>query len=178
MSRVWHGAGKTIFNFKSSSSPSDGILEIPFNNSLYSDGNTIERLLVGYQLISAPIVDADVPEPWLGFPLSAAAWFYPNPDFPSETNSTSVEDAMTGDALFSDLLRFEAVRWTDGTDHGWIFQANSGGTVSCKGGRTINDKTTDTLSFGLGGIGGVTDLPVFEPGLYGHLWMKWLVQRP
>lgn len=178
MSNTWRGYGKQLFNLTTASPPGDDILTINLTHPPYDYGHTIERLLLSYYLISAPVLDADVPQPWIGWPLAAAAWFYPNPDFPNEPNTTSVEDAMAGDALFSDLLRFKPVRWTDGTDHGWIFIADSGGVQSVKGNRTIRDTGIDTLNFGIGGIGGDADLPLFEPGFYGHLWMKFVTQHP
>jgi hypothetical protein len=175
--KFWVGAAQTIFNYKSSSDLSDGQIFVSFDSPVYQDGDTILRLLLGYYLISQQATDADLAHPFIAFPTAAAAWFYPNPNFPDEINSASVEDATTGDALFTDLLRYKETRWTDGTDHGSIFMADSGGTVSVQAERTINDKTVDTLTYGLGTIGGDADLPLFEPGFYGRLWMKWLVLR-
>lgn len=178
MAETWVGGAKSLVSFTSSSPAAAGILQVPFDNAFYTEGNTILRLLLGYQLITTPILDSAVPFPFMAFPTAAAAWFDPNPDFPAEVTSTSVEDAMVGDALFSSLLRWVPVRWTDGTDQGWIFHADSGGTVSVRGKRTINFTPTDNMNFGIGGIAGDLDLPPFEPGVNGHLWMKWLVQRP
>jgi len=140
--------------------------------------DTVSRVVVDYtfttQIEGTGSGLEKQPEPW-----AAAVWYTPLPPGDPDDESGSVIDAMIGDALWSELLQWTPVVWTDGSIFGYQWHAHSGQPMSQKGQRVIHDKTTAKIHFGIMSMRDVVpdESQMIPLELRGFMRVKVLIKR-
>jgi hypothetical protein len=172
---TWRGAALPMVGVDPAGDPHNYTLTVGFNSVIFNETDTLVRVLAGYNIRTDPVMDADITSLCV-VPAAVAVWFFPNPNFPAETNSTSVEDAMVGDALVSEVINWRAHRWFDGSNYGYVFDGGSPGTISAQGKRTLGDLSTCMLTMEARNIGGASFSGALSPHFHGVLWMKYLIE--
>jgi len=174
----WYGANKALQNLTSSDDETAFRLTVDFDSPQYDNGNTLLRILVGYWIQTAFVDNSSLTLP-LVWQLGVACWWEPNPGDPPDPTSTSVQEALYHDALFSDMVLWRPSRWTDGTLHATQWVADSGGMQSMRGQRQIVDKTVTTLNLEIGGFSstGAGSGSELQPAISGNLYLKYLMRQ-
>lgn len=144
----WRGTVNRYNGVTASSSLGDLVDDISLHTVGIVNFNKVSRVLVDWDLFtqlesSASPIQAP-PEPWC-----IGVSYTPNPDGSPDLNQDQPVGMLTGDALFSALLNWEPVPWTDGTIHATQWHARSTLVASQKAVRTIFDVTTAVLHFGI-----------------------------
>lgn len=85
-----------------------------------------------------------MPEPW-----AVGVYYTPIPPSDLDFESSSILDALIGDALFAEVLHWTPTPIWDGSDFSMQWHAGSNGVRSVKGKRTIINKTTAKVHFGI-----------------------------
>jgi hypothetical protein len=172
----WRPAIFAWTGVNSSSISSDTDIFMSLNHSYIHNGDKVARVLVDYymytNLIENSLALFNPPEPF-----SLGVSYSPNPDDFPDINSTSANDMIQGDSLWSTMLQWQPSRWTDGTLNSTQWYATSRGVETGQGKRTIEDKTTAGLWVSLNSMASLGfafgDLPV---DVYGIARIKFLIE--
>lgn len=119
-------------------------LDVPSVDTL----DTVVRVLVDWtfhsQIEGSATGLEKQPEPW-----GMAVYYTPLPPGDPDAASSSVIDALTGDALYSEVLHWVQTPIWDGSQFEYQWHASSNGVRDAQGKRTIHDKTNAHIHFGI-----------------------------
>ena len=177
MSRRWFGR-RGYMNINPVS-PSDSTFQLfaSFDNPSFNDGDSLLRILFGWQLRTELTDFAGVPDrgPW---PMFVTVAFEPAPDGDPEIGTPPIG----GDALWREGVAWQQVSFTDGATTSYAWEAYSGELRSGSGMRKAVDKTTSQLvanaSFDNTAADNFPSDTFYVPlNLRGYLWFEYLVEQ-
>lgn len=127
---------------------SDLIPALSLNVPAVSTLDSVVRVLVDWtfhsQIEGSATGLEKQPEPW-----AMAVYYTPLPPGDPDTESSSISNALMGDALYSEVLHWVPTPIWDGTQFSNQWHASSNGVRDGHGKRTIHDKTTAKVHFGI-----------------------------
>lgn len=150
MAVQYHWTGD-VFSWQGATDADSGSDLIPafsLNIPAVGSQDQIIRLLTDWtfhtQIEGAATGLQKMPEPWC-----VGAYYTPIPPTDLDIESSSILDALIGDALYSEVLHWVQTPIWDGTALSYQWHAGSHGVRDLKAKRTIHDKTVAKVHFGI-----------------------------
>jgi len=155
-------------------------VDFSFNNpQIDPSGDVVERLLVSYR-VQTTTVDTTGPIDANPLPYGIGVSYTPNPQLDPGGDSVTIGDMISGDALFTDVVRWRPVYIVQGIANVVQWVADSGGVITVQGRRTIQDKVDARLRIAMGSLRdffGGSEVNSLDVAVSGWVYVKILVKR-
>lgn len=177
MSRRWFGRRDYFTINPEDPFINEHTLVMSFDNPSFNDGDSLLRILLGWQAQTALTDFAGTPDRG-AWPAFVTAQFNPDPDGDPSIGAPPIG----GDGLWREAVAWQRVHFTDGATHSYAWEAYSGQMRSGQGQRKAIDKTDSEVvarfSFDNSAANDFPSDTAYVPlDVTGFLWLEILVEQ-